>query len=83
MYLAQSGVSVNDLWVNEYWLAKNQKVENVRMDIVSKLKIQGVKIEKTKSRDEIFSSLVCSESAFSELLQEPYSLKKQIEAKSH
>ena len=53
------------------------------MDIVSKFKIQGVKIEKTKSRDEIFSSLVCSESAFSELLQEPYSLKKQIEAKSH
>jgi hypothetical protein len=53
------------------------------MDIVSKFKIQGVKIEKTKSRDEIFSSLVCSESGFSELLQYPYPLKKQIEAKSH
>ncbi|MGM9931253.1 Lmo0850 family protein [Pradoshia sp.] len=53
------------------------------MDIVSKFKIQGVKIEKTKSRNEIFSSLVCSESTFSELLQNPYSLKKQVEVKSH
>ncbi|WP_455662192.1 Lmo0850 family protein [Pradoshia sp.] len=78
-----SGVWVNDLRVNENRIAKNQKVENVRMDIVSKFKIQGVKIEKTKSRDEIFSSLVCSESVFSELLQDSHPLKKQIKAKSH
>ncbi|WP_407984524.1 Lmo0850 family protein [Pradoshia eiseniae] len=53
------------------------------MDIVSKFKIQGVKIEKTKSRNEIFSSVVCSELTFNELLQNSYSLKKQVEVKSH
>lgn len=56
------------------------------MDIVSKFKVQGVIIEKTKSRNEIFSNVFIS--GFSDLghelmAEEASESKKEVELKSH
>ncbi|WP_180349928.1 hypothetical protein [Bacillus sp. D386] len=56
------------------------------MDIVSKFKVQGIIIEKTKSRNEIFSNVFIS--GFSDLghelmAEEASESKKEVELKSH
>ena len=56
------------------------------MDIVSKFKVQGVIIEKTKSRNEIFTNVFISGSTVlgNEIMAENDSeSKKQVDLKSH
>ena len=56
------------------------------MDIVTKFKVQGVIIEKTKSRNEIFTNVFISDGSLlgndimAESASEP---KKQVDMKSH
>ena len=64
------------------------EVEIVCMDIVSKFKVQGVIIEKTKSRNEIFTNVFISGSTVlglgNEIMAENASeSKKPIDLKSH
>jgi hypothetical protein len=62
------------------------EVEIVCMDIVSKLKVQGVIIEKTKSRNEIFTNVFISGSSMlgNDLMADNASeSKKQVDLKSH
>jgi hypothetical protein len=58
------------------------------MDIVSKFKVQGVIIEKTKSRNEIFTNVFISGSSVlsNEIMTEntyTSESKKQVDLKSH
>lgn len=57
------------------------------MDIISKFKGQGIKIEKTKSRHEVFTSLFSSGSAiiqtnFRQMTREVSGIEKQLEMKN-
>ena len=73
------------IWVYLYGLDKLE-VENVCMDIVTKFKVQGVIIEKTKSRNEIFTNVFISDSSLlgNEIMAENASEpKKQVDMKSH
>ena len=56
------------------------------MDIVTKFKVQGVIIEKTKSRNEIFTNVFISDGSLldNEIMAENASEpKKQVDMKSH
>ena len=62
------------------------EVENVCMDIISKFKVQGVIIEKTKSRNEIFSNVFITGFPMlgNEIMADnTVESKKQVELKSH
>ena len=56
------------------------------MDIVSKFKVQGIIIEKTKSRNEIFSNVFISDSTVLEdeiMAKDASEAKVQVNLKSH